>query len=179
MVDPRVRLRRVQSAADHIALVVARADGEVITQNDLAVKLMGPGIGQACWEVVGALQNAEGLPCTRGCVGQLVESGLGRSRRAQFAVKGQRFDLTCIALDGRAICLLSPRLLARRWERLTPREQEVLRLLADGETTSSLATRLELSESTVRTHVEHMREKLGVHTRTALVARGFRLGFLD
>jgi DNA-binding CsgD family transcriptional regulator len=54
----------------------------------------------------------------------------------------------------------------------------VLRVLSDGKTTAAIATELGLSTSTVRTHVEHMRAKLGVGTRAALVARGFDLGFL-
>jgi DNA-binding CsgD family transcriptional regulator len=52
-------------------------------------------------------------------------------------------------------------------------------LLAAGEITSSMAERLEIRESTVRTHVEKMRDKFGVSTRAALVALGFRLGYLD
>lgn len=55
----------------------------------------------------------------------------------------------------------------------------MLQLLAEGETTGSVAARLELGESTVRTHVEHMRTKLGASTRAALVALGFRLGYLN
>jgi DNA-binding CsgD family transcriptional regulator len=65
-----------------------------------------------------------------------------------------------------------------QWQLLTPREVEVLRLLADGETVPSVAVQLEISESTVRTHVEHMRGKLGVSTQAALVAIGFLLGYL-
>jgi DNA-binding CsgD family transcriptional regulator len=64
------------------------------------------------------------------------------------------------------------------WELLTPRERNVLQMLADGETTGSAAKKLEISESTVRTHVEHMRLKLGAKTRAALVSLGYRLGFL-
>jgi two-component system nitrate/nitrite response regulator NarL len=64
-------------------------------------------------------------------------------------------------------------------QKLTPRETEVLRLLADGETVPSVAVQLELSESTVRTHVEHMRDKFGVSTQAALVALGFVRGYLS
>jgi DNA-binding NarL/FixJ family response regulator len=64
-------------------------------------------------------------------------------------------------------------------ESLSPREQEILALLADGETTASAAERLGVCESTVRTHVERMRSKLSVNTRAAVVAEGFRLGYLD
>jgi DNA-binding CsgD family transcriptional regulator len=65
------------------------------------------------------------------------------------------------------------------WPSLTSRERDVLLLLADGETTSSVANQLGVSESTIRTHVERMRFKLCVNTRAAVVAEGFRLGYLD
>ncbi len=69
--------------------------------------------------------------------------------------------------------------LLEAWQRLTPREQEVLRLIAAGETTRAIAGRLEVSPSTVRTHVEHLRGKLAVATRAALVAEEFRFGYLE
>lgn len=61
-------------------------------------------------------------------------------------------------------------------DRLTPREREVLQLAAEGFSTVAIAERLTLSPSTVRTHFEHAYEKLGVHRRTAAVAKAMRLG---
>jgi DNA-binding NarL/FixJ family response regulator len=52
-----------------------------------------------------------------------------------------------------------------RLETLTPREREVLRLLADGLDNEGIATRLSLSPNTVRTHVGRILRKLGIHTR--------------
>lgn len=54
--------------------------------------------------------------------------------------------------------------------RLTTREAEVLRHVALGETNAQIAHRLWLTENTVRTHLDHIYRKLGVHTRTAAVA---------
>ncbi len=65
------------------------------------------------------------------------------------------------------------------WPALSAREREILALLAEGETTSSTAEILGVCESTIRTHVERMRSKLCVNTRAAVVAEGFRLGYLD
>jgi DNA-binding CsgD family transcriptional regulator len=56
-------------------------------------------------------------------------------------------------------------------ETLTPREREVLAWVARGETNAEVAQRLWLSPETVRTHLEHVYAKLGVHTRTAAAAR--------
>jgi DNA-binding CsgD family transcriptional regulator len=49
----------------------------------------------------------------------------------------------------------------------------VVRLLREGLTNQEIAERLIISTGTVRTHLEHVFEKLGVHTRTAAVARAF------
>ncbi len=51
--------------------------------------------------------------------------------------------------------------------RLTSREREVLRLLADGLDNDSIAKRLYLSPHTVRTHVGNILRKLGAHSRAA------------
>jgi DNA-binding CsgD family transcriptional regulator len=50
---------------------------------------------------------------------------------------------------------------------LTEREVEVLNLLAQGNSRAQIATRLVLSEHTVRHHIEHIYDKLGVSTRVA------------
>lgn len=77
--------------------------------------------------------------------------------------------------------LLRPHLAAirDRWERrrrppgLTDRELEVIWLIREGLTNQEIADRLVISTGTVRTHLENIFEKLGVHTRTAAVARAF------
>ena len=57
--------------------------------------------------------------------------------------------------------------------RLTPRQKELLRLLAAGHTNTQIARRLGISEGTVRSHLEHIYERLHVSSRTAAVARAF------
>ena len=53
---------------------------------------------------------------------------------------------------------------------LSPRETEILTLLATGATNREMAQRLFISESTVKTHLVHIYSKLGVDNRTAAVA---------
>jgi two-component system, NarL family, response regulator NreC len=55
------------------------------------------------------------------------------------------------------------------YERLSGREREVLKLLADGLTLKDIATRLELSVKTVDNHKTNMMRKLDLHDRTALI----------
>ena len=62
---------------------------------------------------------------------------------------------------------------------LTPREREVLRLLADGLTNRQIAERLVVSEHTVHRHVTNLLRKLDLPTRTAAAAHAVRSGLLD
>ena len=57
--------------------------------------------------------------------------------------------------------------------RLTPRQNDLLRLLAAGHTNSQIARQLGISAGTVRTHLENIYEKLQVSSRTAAVIRAF------
>lgn len=61
---------------------------------------------------------------------------------------------------------------------LTEREQEVLQLVDDGASNRDIATRLFISESTVKTHIVHLLEKLSVASRTAAASEARRLGLL-
>ena len=63
-------------------------------------------------------------------------------------------------------------------EPLTPREQEVLRLLALGLANKEIAARLSISEHTVKFHVAAILGKLGAASRTEAVARGIRRGLV-
>ena len=56
-------------------------------------------------------------------------------------------------------------------ERLTRRELEIVRYLANGETNARIAARLVLSEDTVKTHVKHILRKLGASNRAEAVSK--------
>lgn len=62
---------------------------------------------------------------------------------------------------------------------LSPREREVLVLIAEGRSIPAMATKLFLAPSTVKTHVQRLYEKLGVSDRGAVVAEAMRRGLLD
>ena len=61
---------------------------------------------------------------------------------------------------------------------LTPRQREVLALLAEGASTTQIATTLGLADETVRNHIRQLLRRLGVHTRLAAVAHARREGLL-
>jgi two-component system nitrate/nitrite response regulator NarL len=62
---------------------------------------------------------------------------------------------------------------------LSAREQEILVLIAEGLSAPSIAERIVLSPATVRTHLQHVYEKLGVSDRAAAVAEAMRRGMLE
>jgi two-component system NarL family response regulator len=61
---------------------------------------------------------------------------------------------------------------------LTPRELAALRLLANGQSNKEIATSLEISERTVKSHLAHLFEKLGVTSRTEAVRVATRRGLV-
>lgn len=63
-------------------------------------------------------------------------------------------------------------------EALTPRETEVLRLLAQGQSNPDIARTLTISKATAKVHVERIIRKLGVSDRTQAAVRAIRLGLL-
>ena len=92
-----------------------------------------------------------------------------------------------LAADGEA--LVSADMLARLLPRLrrshhglgwnlTPRERQVLELLAEGDTKEVIASRLLVSTNTVRNHIQNILTKLDAHSRLEAVAAAAREGLL-
>jgi DNA-binding NarL/FixJ family response regulator len=61
---------------------------------------------------------------------------------------------------------------------LTPREIEVLRMLAEGLGNREMASRLGISDHTVKFHISSILDKLGASTRTEAVTMGIRMGII-
>jgi two-component system nitrate/nitrite response regulator NarL len=111
---------------------------------------------------------------------------------AGYLAKEASADVICdaIAAVGRGETVLAPEVqagiareirLRSAKERpvLTSREREILGLTADGFSAPDIAERLTLSPTTVRTHLQHLYEKLGVSDRAAAVAEAMRRGLLE
>jgi DNA-binding NarL/FixJ family response regulator len=63
--------------------------------------------------------------------------------------------------------------------KLTPRETEVLQLVAEGLGNKEIAATLSISENTVKTHVRHILDKLGLRSRTEAAAYAMRSGLVS
>jgi two-component system, NarL family, response regulator YdfI len=63
-------------------------------------------------------------------------------------------------------------------EEITPRETDVLRMLAQGLVNKDIAARLGISEHTVKFHISSILDKLGASTRTEAVTLGIRRGLI-
>ena len=90
---------------------------------------------------------------------------------------------------GRGKMLITPRTIATliskrrsieaQLERLTPREKEVLRLMAEGFPSRSIAAELGISYTTVRTHIRGLGSKLAVHSKLEAIVKARELGLIS
>ena len=62
--------------------------------------------------------------------------------------------------------------------KLTARELEVLKFLAQGETNQDIAEDLRISRATVKVHVQHIIAKLEVSDRTQAIVHAFKMGLI-
>ena len=67
----------------------------------------------------------------------------------------------------------------KEFDELTAREQETLRLIADGLSNAEIAKQLYISETTVKTHVTHILQKLGLHDRVQAIVLAHQTGLFE
>jgi DNA-binding NarL/FixJ family response regulator len=95
--------------------------------------------------------------------------GLGLTRRKEVVVVRE------VAVPARPFALNDEKV---RELGITPRELEILRLIADGMSTREMAESLFVSENTVKTHSSRLFDKLSVNRRTKAVQVGKSLGLI-
>ena len=96
--------------------------------------------------------------------------------RAAFAALGAGTEVARVERLSGAYSRTSEELAGRR---ITPREREVLGLIAEGLTNRQIAERLVVSEHTVHRHVTNILRKLDLPSRAAAAAHAVRLGLVD
>lgn len=152
------------------------ADGIVVEANGPARELLGVCVGRRCPDLV-QMRTDHMTLCAQDCPQQLVSSGGHRETAA--TVRTQPQQVRCTSLRDHAVVQILPHKGPVGWEEpLTPREMQVLELVSKGLTNARIGRRLGISVSTVRTHVEHIRDKLGANTRAEAVARAMSVGWL-
>lgn len=78
-----------------------------------------------------------------------------------------------------ATLLAKRRAIDAQLERLTPREKEVLRLMAEGIASREIASKLGISYTTVRTHIRSLGSKLGVHSKLEAIVKARELALVE
>jgi two-component system, NarL family, nitrate/nitrite response regulator NarL len=188
--DPLVRealSRRLGAVAGVVVVDTLRADAEMRTP------LRNAGADVVLWDVPGP--DAE-LPdvVPRGTLVLALVSGAaeGRTARAAGALGAVRRDgeaerivaaaravaAGLMVLDPEVDGLVSGPSEGPPAEALTPREREVLQLLATGLTNHAIARRLGITEHTAKFHVNSILGKLGASTRTEAIVQAARLGLV-
>lgn len=187
----RAGLRALLGDFDGLEVAAEAADGaaaiaEVARQETLGTPFdvvlmdlqMGPGLDGA--EATRRIRAAGGPPVLilttydsdadilaavdAGAAGYMLKDAAPEDIRAAVAAAAQGRTALAPQVAGRLLGQLrSPE------STLSPRERELLELLADGMANRAMARKLFISEATVKTHLVHIYEKLGVDNRTAAV----------
>ena len=178
------------------------ADLQVLSWNRAAEELTGvpadEAVGRRCWEVLGGRDEAGATVCHAGCsyarlaregwpvpchdLAIRTEDGRRRVSLSTIALRGGERPLFAhVMVPGAELPGGEPppaRLEAARAHELTPRQQEILRLLSEGRPAKVIARDLGLAETTVRNHIRAVLLELGCHSQLAAVAKGRHLGIL-
>ncbi len=176
-----------QSGLAVVAQIASTEDWTLVLEAygpEVVVWDVGPGFGS---ERTPALERA-GLPVlalvadedqagealAAGARGVLFRHTAGARMAAALVALAQGL----VALEESVAEALRPRVTAPPPEALTPREREVLQLLAQGLSNRRIARDLGISEHTVKFHVNAILGKLGVQGRTEAVVQAARLGLI-
>jgi two-component system nitrate/nitrite response regulator NarL len=174
--DGRAALAAIAARAPAVALVARELAGlggdgvlAAVVRDRLATRvvLLDAAPGPEAWALLGdgaagVLSRRVTPDALRAAVHRVARGGTALCEEAQAAV---------------AVEIRSRR--AQERPLLSPREQQVLDLVADGLSAPQIGRRLHLATSTVRTHHKHLLDKLGAHDRAQLVRHAMRRKLLD
>jgi DNA-binding NarL/FixJ family response regulator len=188
-----LRLALLRSAS--IRVVGEASDGETAVAlaerrrpDVIIMDLRMPGMDgiEATEEIVRAMPDAKVLIFTAYSERALLQRGLESGARG-YILKEAPHETLLRAIEKVAVgeTFVDPGLMAEfvsaqgQAEILTPREREILQLLADGMSNADVAQQLFISQETVKSHVRHILAKLEAETRTQAVAIALREAMID
>lgn len=169
-------------------------DLTIVSWNPAAEELTGvdaaSAVGRRCWELLGGHDERGNLVCHKGCA-------TARHAREGWPVPCQRLlvkgregrqcvDMSTVRVGGAGapvflhVLVPSREVEQARAKRapLTPRQLEVLQLLANGDQVKVIAARLSLADETVRNHIRAILAALDSHTQLEAVVKARRLQYL-
>ncbi|HSF78387.1 MAG TPA: LuxR C-terminal-related transcriptional regulator [Steroidobacteraceae bacterium] len=198
---------RTLSSTSEPAYAVSQ-DGLIVAWNKSAEAAFGytatQAVGRKCWDLLAGQDVFDNRYCCQGCpIREMAfchEPIKGSTLTMKTAMQGRRKYDICMLLvcdssgtellvhlchpareaadarPGAAPAGPTPAYSGHR--ALTPREVEILALLADGLETREIASELCISVATARNHLQHVLRKLRAHSRVAAIARGRKLGLV-
>ena len=155
------------------SMLITDGHGTIREMDPSAERWLGAMEGRSCAEAVRAVDNQRNAVCSGRCAQALEE----RVDKGPVIVRDEAAHLVCTKVSGSRVVQLTRTV--GQVAVLSPREREILALVARGLTSHRIARRLGVSQATVRTHVEHIRDKLGVRTRSQAVARALATGQIE
>ncbi|MEX1357228.1 MAG: LuxR C-terminal-related transcriptional regulator [Gaiellaceae bacterium] len=177
------------------ALFAYDADMRIVLWNAEAERLTGvqaaEAVGRSCWDVLHGVDEQGAVICHPGCAGarlaregwpvpcarMLIRTKEGRKPVAVSTISmrlpGEKPIVLQLLRNGDVVGNGKPVDVS-----LTPRQREVLRLLAEGVPAKVIATRLGIAEVTVRNHIQAILIELRCHSQLEAVAEARRRGAL-
>ncbi len=200
----REGIRMILALYDDLEVVGEAANGsEAIEQvkklspDVVLMDIAMPGLGglEATLEIVKISPHSKVLVLTQyddpeyiyrflkaGAVGYVLKKALGSDLVTAILAVSQGKAFLDPAIAGKVIkgFLEKPEVAADEvlYEKLSDREKQVLKLIAEGHTMQQIADMLFLSIKTVMTHRTNIMEKLGIHNRTELIKFAIRKGLV-
>ena len=181
------------------ALFVTDRDLTIVSWNEAAAHLTGvpaeEAVGRPCWFVIRAMDEVGGMICHAGCSNARLAIDGWNVRRQELQVRTtsgrERVSVSTITLMDREAPLVLHVLTeasesarpaapaaADRAQRLTPRQTEVLELMAEGVPARQIAARLSITITTTRNHIRAILAELDSHSQLEAIATARRRGIL-
>ncbi len=161
---------------DALPILLTDDQGTIVRANAPAIRRFGPCLGKRCVDVVALRAEGGDARCSQECAAHLARSPM-ETRAGRGLVSGAPAQVYCTCMARSVVVVVHDRPAADAiGEILSPREIEVVRLVAEGHTMKSAARELGVAPTTVRTHLDNAKLKLAASTLPDLVARALESG---
>lgn len=158
-------------------ILFVSADGRVHRANGAGRDQFGACIGRCCADVLALRTGTDQVLCSKQCAAHLGDDDHGVREATGRLLDGSHARVVCASMGDGVVVMVHPAAnLDALKERLSPRELEVVTLVASGLTAKEVAERLGRSPATVRTHLEKAKTSLGAKNQAELVALAMSMG---